>query len=182
MDALLEDVDDASLLLDEAITLLKDNSQAAAGYLARQGSQNAAEILRELTLRYQLEASWIWPSMTLDTDVGQIVIQGLRDRDTGKQRYCGSLSCNNYADGDLLLSHSGLPVRLDVRNRLLHFKTHNPYQCQNCRRLFSDISSFTHHHESKHFGQSQARRRLKQDQELEWIRPHIDDEIVEERS
>lgn len=181
MAALLEDVGDASLLLDEAVTLLKDNSQAAAGYLARQGSQDAAEILRELTLRYHLEASWVWPNMTLDTEIGQIVIYSMRDRDAGQQRYCASFSCSCYADGELRLSHSGLSVRLDLRNRLLHFNTRNPFQCQHCRQVFSDISSYTHHHESTHIGQPQARRQLKHDLELAWIRPLLDDERAEER-
>ena len=176
-----KDVGDASLLLDEAVIVLKDNSQAAAEYLALQGTQDAAEILRELTLRYHLEASWIWPHMTLDTDAGQLVVHSVRDRDTGQLRYCASISYNCYADGILHLPHSDLSVRLDVRNRLLHFNTRNPFQCQYCRQLFSDISSYTHHHESMHIGQPQARRRLKQDLGLAWIRPLLVDERAEER-
>ncbi len=182
MAALLEDVGDASLLFGEAVTMLKGNSQAAADWLAIQGTQDAAELLRELTLLNDLEVSWIWPKMTVDTSVGPVIIHKLRDRDTGRGRHCAPLSGSCYVDGTLQLSPSVVSVRLDLSNRLLHFSNHSPYQCQHCHRLFSDLSGFARHHQSMHIGQSQARRRLKQDQELAWIRPQIDDEREEKRS
>ncbi len=181
MATLLEEVDDASLLLSEAVTLLKNNHQDAAEYLAVQGSQDAAELLRELTRQAHLAVSWIWPQITLDTSVGPIIIHSLRDRHTGQARYCAPLSGDCYADGSLQLSPFTVSVRLDLYNCLLHFNTHNPYQCQCCQQLFSDISGYVQHHESMHAGQSQARSRLKQNEKLEWIRPQLDDEREEER-
>ena len=181
MAALLEDVGDASLLLSDAVALLKNNPQAAAEYLADQGSQDASELLRELTRQAHLAVSWIWPQMTQDTSVGSILIHSLRDRQTGQARYCAPLSGACYADGSLQLSPSAVSVRLDLQNCLLHFNTYNPYQCQYCQQLFSDISGYVQHHESMHAGQSQARRRLKQNEKLEWIRPQLDDEREEER-
>ena len=181
MSALIDDVGDASLLLREAVTMLKSNSQAAAEWLVIQGNQDAAELLRELTLLYNLEASWIWPNMTLDTSAGPIIIHHLRDRDTGQGRQCAPLAGSCYADGTLQLSPFVVSVRLDLSNRLLHFNKHSPYQCQHCLRLFSDMSGFLNHHESMHIGQPQARRRLKHDQELAWIRPILDYEREEER-
>ena len=181
MAALLEDVGDASLLLDEAVTMLKKNSQAAAECLAVQGSQDAAELLRELTRQYRLEVNWVWPKMALDSCVGSISVHSLRDRTTGQTRYCAPLLGDCYADGLLQLSSYVLSVCVDLRNRQLHFNIHNPYQCQYCQQLFSDTSSYAQHHESMHIGQPQARRRLKQDLELTWIRPLFDDERAEER-
>ena len=181
MEALLEDVANASLLLSEAVTLLSNNSQAAADYLASQGSPDAAELLRELTSQVQLDVRWIWPKMTLDTSIGLIIVHNLRDRDTGRGRHCSPLSGSCFADGLLQLSPSAKSVRLDLRNRLLHFNTHTPYQCQHCHQLFIDKSSYVRHHESMHAGQPQDRRRLKQNQELAWIRPLLDDEREEER-
>ncbi|MCY3710550.1 MAG: hypothetical protein OXG26_16795 [Caldilineaceae bacterium] len=181
MAALLEDVNDASVLLSEAVNLLRINSQAAAKYLALQDGPDAAEMLHELASQAQLDVKWIWPKMTLDTSIGSIVVHSLRDRTTGQTRYCTPLSGSCYADGILQLSPSALSVRLDLRHRLLHFNTHNPYQCQHCHQLFSDMSGYTQHHESKHIGQPRARRRLKQDQELAWIRPLLNDDREEER-
>lgn len=181
MAALLEDVRDASLLLSEAVTMLKSTSQTAAEWLAVQGSQDAMELLRELTLLHHLEVSWIWPKMTLDTSVGAVIIHNLRDRDTGQGRYCAPLSGSCYADGSLRLPPSDVSVRLDLSNQLLHFNTPNAYQCQHCHQLFSDMAGFAKHHESLHIGQHQARRRLKQDQELAWIRPQLDCEHKEEQ-
>ncbi len=181
MAGLLEDVGDGSLLFTEAITILESNSQAAAEWLAIQGNQDAGELLRELTLLYDLEVSWIWPKMTVDTNYGPVFIDDLRDRDTGRVRHCTLLSSGCYVEGALQLSPSVASVRLDLSNRLLRFSDLTPYQCQHCHRLFTDMSGFERHHESMHFGQVQACKRLTQDQDLAWIRPH-NDEMAEERS
>lgn len=55
MVALLEDVSDASLLLSEAVTLLKNNPQDAAEYLADQDSQDASELLELIHQTYDQE-------------------------------------------------------------------------------------------------------------------------------
>lgn len=181
MAAILEDVSDASLLISEAVTILERNSQAAAEWLAIQGNRDSGELLRELTHLYDLEVSWIWPKMTLDTRFGPVIIDDLRDRDTGRVLHCASLSGGSYVDGTLQLLSFVASVRLDVSSRQLHFNDFSPLQCQHCDRLFSEMSSFERHHESTHIGKTQALRRLEKDQELAWIRPHPDDEIMEER-
>lgn len=181
MKALLIDVGNASIMVSEAANLLRNNSQAAAEFLALHGSLDAAEVLQELAGQVGLDGRWIWPEMTLETSVGSILVQSLRDRGTDEARYCTLLSSNCYAEGTLQLSPHALSVRLDLRNRLLHFRTHHPYQCLRCDQLFSDMPGYTRHHEAMHEGLSQARRRMKQDAELAWLRPHIEDDREEEQ-
>ncbi len=181
MTALLEDVSDASLLISEAVTMLERNSQAAAEWLAIQGNRDSGELLRELTLLNELEVSWIWQKMTLDTSLGPVIIDDLRDRETGRVRHCALLSGDSYVDGTLQLLTCVASVRLDLSTRLLFFKDFSPFQCQHCNRLYLDKSGFERHHESTHIGRKQALRRLKKDQELAWIRPYLDDELLGER-
>ncbi|MDE0140804.1 MAG: hypothetical protein OXN19_04965 [Caldilineaceae bacterium] len=182
MEALLVDVGDASILVSEAVDLLKNYPQAAANFLAAHGSPDAVEVLHELALRGGLDISWIWSEMTLDTNAGRILVHSLRERGSGETLFCAPLSSDCYAEGTLQLSPFALSVRLDLHNRLLHFRTHHPYQCLYCDQLFSDMPGYTRHHDDMHNDQPQARRRLKQNTELAWIRPLLDDDRQEEQS
>ena len=182
MEALLVDVGDAAILVTEAVDLLKNNSQAAADFLAARGSLDAAEVLHELVKQTGLSTRWIWSEMTLDTSAGMILVHSLRERGSGEARFCAPLSSDCYVEGTLQLSPFALSVRLDLHNRLLHFRTHHPYQCLYCDQLFSDMPGYTRHHDDMHNDQPQARRRLKQNTELAWIRPLIDDDRQEEQS
>ncbi|MBX2999251.1 MAG: hypothetical protein KF893_12125 [Caldilineaceae bacterium] len=180
MEALLEDVTNGDLLIGDAVTLLKENPQSAAEYLAMQGSQDAAELLRELTYRNPLQITWLWPRMHLDTSIGPIFIHNLRDRSTGQARFCAPLAEDYYAYGSIQLSPFPLSVRLHLSNSLLHFTDHSPYQCGYCQELFSDMVGYAQHHEAAHAGQFQSRRRLKQDEKLTWIRVRVDESKEEQ--
>jgi len=176
IDHLIQDVANGSLLVSGAIGLLDKNRYPAAKCLAQDGSQDAAELLRELSYRNKLEPEWVWTGMTLDTDMGRLTINSLRERQSGTPRYCAHVSGDVYAAGRLLLQPNSISVRLDLTNKILRFEGNTPYLCHHCHSLFSDIASYQQHHKDAHPGEAPSRKRLKRDEKLAQICPLLNDE------
>lgn len=161
--AILEDVGDGALLLREAVDLLTPNAQTAANYLAQDGGLDAADLLYELTVRAQLTPNWIAPKMQIETNLGSIRVEKLRQRMSNEVLFCALLDDNCYADGELLIQPTAVPIRLDLRNKQLRFARTEPYQCQHCQQLFTSMADYSQHHQTTHSAQPQARKRLRRD-------------------
>lgn len=161
--AILEDVGDGALLLREAVDLLTPNALTAANYLAQNGSLDAADLLHELTVRAHLTPNWIAPKVQIETSLGIIRVEKLRQRMNNKIRCCALLDDDCYAEGELLTQPTAVPIRLDLHNKQLRFTRTEPYQCQHCQRLFTSMADYSQHHQTVHPTQPQERKRLKRD-------------------
>jgi len=169
---LLEDIIDGSLLVDDAVVLLNENAQDAVDYLAQDGGQDAAELLRYLVQKAELEPNCYWVDMTLNTDIGEISIVSLRSQKTDQPSYCAPAATNCYADGELHnREEAPMPIRLDLQNKLVHFDGYEPYQCRHCKLIYR---SYKEHHQRSHPGWLQENRKpIKHDLKFDYIRPTI---------
>jgi hypothetical protein len=171
MAALLDDVADGALAVNRAVGLLRPNQQVAVAELAQNGGLDARELLQEMAVQIQLEPSWVSPGMLLDSIYGVIAIEKLRQRATNEIRFCAPLDADCYAEGKLSATPKAVPVRLDLRRKLISFLRSEPYQCQHCEQLFPSLADFSRHHHSTHPELEQERKRLKQNSSVAWLRP-----------
>jgi hypothetical protein len=171
--ALLDDVADGVLSVNRAVQLLHTNQRKAAGWLAQNGGLDAGEILQELAIHTQLAPNWIAPGMLFDSIYGLIEVEKLRHRITNETRFCALLNSDFYAEGQLKAEPSDVPIRLDLRHKLLYFLKSEPYQCQHCNQLLTSLADFSRHHQSFHPELDRVRKRLKQNCLLPWLRPVI---------
>jgi hypothetical protein len=179
MNALLKDVGDGTLHIREAILMLT-NPTKAAEFLAEDGSQDAAELLEELVVCANLQPTWIVLGMLLDSDLGRIAVEKLRHRTTQEIRFCALLKADYYADGKLLLSSTAVAVRLDLHNHLVHFNNNNtPYLCHHCSQLFTVRTALAEHHTAAHPEKIESYRRLRRDEKVNRLIPHLPDEYQE---
>ncbi len=174
METLLEDIIDGSLLVDDAVVFLDKNVQGAVDYLLQDGGQDAAELLRYLIEKTGVEPNCYWEGMTLNTDVGKIVISNFRSRETAQPSYCTPLKTNHYANGKLYNQEEvPMDIRLDLRNELVHFEDYEPYQCRQCNKIYRNYKK---HHQRAHPYLQEDRRRIKRDWELDYIQPIVESE------
>lgn len=159
LQALLDDVANGSLLLNEAVSLLRPNAQAAADFLAQDGSRDAQELLAELVYQTGLQPNWVAPGMRLETNLGVIQVERLRWHTTNAIRFCVPLQADCYVDGKLLVE-TAVAIRLDLRSNLIRFQSIEPYLCLHCQQLFSSVAAYRQHHETNHTGENLSRRRL----------------------
>lgn len=173
LQSLLDDVANGSLLLNEAVSLLQPNAQAATNFLAQNGSRDAQELLVGLAYQADMEPTWIAPGMQLETNLGMIHVERLRWHTTNETRFCTPLRADCYVDGKLFLE-TAVTIRLDLRNNLLHFQTIEPYHCLHCHQLFSSATAYQQHHETEHAGENLSRKRIDRGITLTRNRPRLD--------
>lgn len=177
MEALLEDVMNGSLLVAEAVDIMRENAPKAASYLVQEGGQDASELLRYLTQKANLEPTWVWVNMILHTNIGDVVIRKLRHRQTSAICICTALKSNCYADSYLKDEDDRqMSVRLDLQNQLLHFDGYEPYRCQHCQQIYRDMVSYKKHHQESHTDLTENRKRIKRDIKLAFIQPVVPSE------
>lgn len=172
MVALMENVANGSLLLNEAVQWLIPNATKAAIYLTNEGSRDAQEILTGLAQKANLEPNWIAPGMLLETSLGKIQVDKLRWHITDQNRFCVSLKADCYVDGKLLLQSMEVAIRLDLHNHLLRFQNIEPYLCLYCKQLYGSVAEYQQHHKTVHAGENLSRKRLNQEK-LNWIQPQL---------
>ena len=171
MSALLHDVADGVLTVNNAVELLGINQQPMIVWLVHNGGLEASELLQEFAVHAQLQPDWVAPGMVLDCNYGSLEIEGLRHRSTNEISFCAPLDGKQYADGKLKATPTPVSIRLDISNRLLHFSRSEPYLCQHCHQLFTSLADCSQHHRLIHPKLDRSSKRVKQNSVLSWLQP-----------
>lgn len=152
VEGVLNEFSAGSLLLQQAVALLSASAADAAPYLADQHSQDAAELLAALSDTTALEPSWVSKGMLLNTNLGPLWVESLRERSSNRPWQCARLQADAYVEGKLYIEPDPTEVRLDLRNRLLTFVKHEPFQCPQCERLYTTLGVALEHQKVEHPG------------------------------